>query len=164
MMSRNRIYASSKLSDLLVLQKCTYVQPSINYFPQKTAGAVLFTGLPPFNLKSASQYSIFHGRQAINMPDVCKTDQFCLSYVSVKQFSFGAWCHRMSPLVWLNSACNCWTVSCISLQSAGSLLLCQEYIQTARKCQRYSPKWLSTQSVIWQIITDFLKLLSDFDF
>ena len=33
-------------------------------------------------------------------------------------------------------------------------------IQT-RKCQRYSPKWLSTLSMIWQIITDFLKLLSD---
>ena len=59
---------------------------------------------------------------------------------------------------WLNSAC--WTVSCISLQSAGSLLLCQEYRRT-RKCQRYSPKWLSTLSMIWQIITDFLKLLSD---
>ncbi len=60
---------------------------------------------------------------------------------------------------WLNSAC--WTVSCISLQSAGSLLLCQEYRRTTRKCQRYSPKWLSTLSMIWQIITDFLKLLSD---
>ena len=60
---------------------------------------------------------------------------------------------------WLNSAC--WTVSCISLQSAGSLLLCQEYRQTTRKCQRYSPKWLSTLSMMWQIITDFLKLLSD---
>ena len=68
----------------------------------------------------------------------------------------------MAPLVWLNSACNCWTVSCISLQSAGSLLLCQEYRRTARKCQRYSPKWLSTLSMIWQIIIDFLKL-SDFD-
>ena len=60
---------------------------------------------------------------------------------------------------WLNSAC--WTVSCNSLQSAGSLLLCQEYRQTTRKCQRYSPMWLSTLSMIWQIITDFLKLLSD---
>ncbi len=60
---------------------------------------------------------------------------------------------------WLNSAC--WTVSCISLQSAGSLLLCQEYRRTTRKCQRYSPKWLSTLSMIWQIFTDFLKLLSD---
>ena len=60
---------------------------------------------------------------------------------------------------WLNSAC--WTVSCISLQSAGSLLLCQEYRRTTRKCQRYSPNWLSTLSMIWQIITDFLKLLSD---
>ena len=65
--------------------------------------------------------------------------------------------------VWLNSACNCWTVSCISLQSAGSLLVCQEYRRTARKCQRYSPKWLSTLSMIWQIIIDFLKLLSDFN-
>ena len=62
---------------------------------------------------------------------------------------------------WLNSAC--WTVSCISLQSAGSLLLCQEYRRTTRKCQRYSPKWLSTQWMMWQIITDFLKLLSDFE-
>ena len=60
---------------------------------------------------------------------------------------------------WLNSAC--WTVSCISLPSASSLLLCQEYRRTARKCQRYSPKWLSTLSMIWQIITDFLKLLCD---
>ena len=60
----------------------------------------------------------------------------------------------MAPLVWLNSACNCWTVLCISLQSAGSLLLCQEYRQTARKCQRYSQKWLCTLSVISQIITD----------
>ena len=62
---------------------------------------------------------------------------------------------------WLNSAC--WTVSCISLQSADSLLLCQEYRQATRKCQRYSPKWLCTLSMIWQIITDFLKLLSDFE-
>jgi len=61
----------------------------------------------------------------------------------------------MAFLVWLNSECNCWTVSCISLQSAGSLLLCQEYRRTAR--------WLFTLSVIWQIIIDFLKLLSDFD-
>ena len=66
----------------------------------------------------------------------------------------------MASLVWLDSACNCWTVSCISLQSAGSLLLCQEYRRTARKCQRYSPKWLSTLSMIWQIIIDFLKLLT----
>ena len=58
----------------------------------------------------------------------------------------------MAPLVWLNSACNCWTVSCINLQSAGSLLLCQKYRRTARKCQRYSPKWLSTLSMIRQII------------
>ena len=29
--------------------------------------------------------------------------------------------------------------------------------------QRYSPNWLSTLSMIWQIITDFLKLLSDFE-
>ena len=63
---------------------------------------------------------------------------------------------------WLNSAC--WTVSCISLQSAGSLLLCQEYRRTARKYQRYSQKWLCTLSVISQIIIDFLKLLSIFDF
>ena len=28
--------------------------------------------------------------------------------------SLGAWCHRIASLVWLNSACNCWTVSCIS--------------------------------------------------
>ena len=49
-----------KLSNLL--QKCTYVQPSINYFHKTAAGAGLFTGLPPFNLKSVSQYSIPHGR------------------------------------------------------------------------------------------------------
>ena len=49
-----------KLSN--VLQKCTYVQPSINYFHKTAAGAVLFTGLPPFNLKSVSQYSIPHRR------------------------------------------------------------------------------------------------------
>ena len=67
----------------------------------------------------------------------------------------------MASLVWLNSACNCLTVSCISLQWAGSLLVCQECRRTARKCQRYSPKWLSIMSMIWQIITDFLKLLSD---
>ena len=66
----------------------------------------------------------------------------------------------MAPLVWLNSGCNCWTVSCISLES---LLLCQEYRQTARKCQRYSQKWLCTLSVITQIITDFLKFLPNFD-
>ena len=71
--------------------------------------------------------------------------------VSVKQFRF----RSLMPPVWLNSACNCWTVSCISLQSAGCLLLCQEYRR------RYSPKWLSTLSMIWQIIIDFLKLLSD---
>ena len=96
------------------------------------------------------------------MPDVCKTYQFCLCYVSVKN-SLGAWCHRIASLVWLNSTCNCWTVSCISLHSAGSLLLCQEYRWTVRKCQRYSPKWLSTLSMIWLTsfaITDFLKLLS----
>ena len=68
----------------------------------------------------------------------------------------------MASLVWLNSACNCWTVSCISLQSAGSLLLRQEYRRTARKCQRYSQKWLCTLTVISQIITDILKL-SNFD-
>ena len=50
-----------------------------------------------------------------------------------------------------------------SFMLAGSLLLCQEYRRTARKCQRNSLKWLSTLSVIWQIITDFLKLLSDFE-
>ena len=49
-----------KLNNLL--QKCTYVQPSINYFHKTAAGAVLFTGLPPLNLKSVSQYSIPHGR------------------------------------------------------------------------------------------------------
>ncbi len=49
-----------KLSNLL--QKCTYVQISINYFHKTATGAVLFTGLPPFNLKSVSQYSIPHGR------------------------------------------------------------------------------------------------------
>ena len=69
----------------------------------------------------------------------------------------------MALLVWLNSPRNCWTVSCISLQSAGYLLLCQEYRQTARKCQRYSQKRLCTLSVISQIITDFLKLLSSFN-
>ena len=58
-----------KLSNLL--QKCTYVQISINYFHKTATGAVLFTGLPPFNLKSVSQYSIPHGRQARNMPDLC---------------------------------------------------------------------------------------------
>ena len=67
----------------------------------------------------------------------------------------------MVPLVWLNSACNCWTVSCISLQSAGYLLLCQEYRRTARKCQRYSQKWLCTLSVISQ--SWLSKLLSNFD-
>ena len=41
------------------------------------------------------------------------------------------------------------------------MLLCQEYRQTARNCQRYPPKWLSTLSMIWHFITDFLKLLSD---
>ena len=69
----------------------------------------------------------------------------------------------MAPLLWFNSACNCWTVSCISLQSAGSLLLCQEHRRTARKCQRYSRKRLCTLLMIWQIIIDFLKLLFDFD-
>ena len=49
-----------KLSNLL--QKCTYVQSSINYSHKTATGAVLFTGLPPFNLKSVSQYSIPHGR------------------------------------------------------------------------------------------------------
>ena len=49
-----------KLSNLL--QKCTYVQPSLNYFHKTAADAGLFTGLPPFNLKSVSQYSIPHGR------------------------------------------------------------------------------------------------------
>ena len=49
-----------KLSNLL--QKCTYVQISINYFHKTATGALLFTGLPPFNLKSVSQYSIPHGR------------------------------------------------------------------------------------------------------
>ena len=49
-----------KLSNLL--QKCTYVLISINYFHKTATGAVLFTGLPPFNLKSVSQYSIPHGR------------------------------------------------------------------------------------------------------
>ena len=49
-----------KLSNLL--QKCTYVQISINYFHKTATGAVLFTGLPPFNLKSVSQRSIPHGR------------------------------------------------------------------------------------------------------
>ena len=67
------------------------------------------------------------------------------------------------PLVWPNLACHCWTVSCISLRAAGSLLLCQEYRRTARKCQKYSQKWLCTLSVISQIIIDFLKLLSNFD-
>ena len=70
----------------------------------------------------------------------------------------------MAPLVCLNSACNCWTVSCISLQSASFLLLCQEYRQTATNCQRYSQKWLCTLSVISQIITDFLKLSTFFSF
>ena len=79
-------------------------------------------------------------------------------------FGLGAWCHRIASLVWLNSACNCWTVSCISLQSTGSLLLCQEYRRTARKCQRYSQKWLCALSVISQIIDEFLKLLSNFDY
>ncbi len=57
-----------KLSNLL--QKCTYVQISVNYFHKTATGAVLFTGLPPFNMKSVSQYSIPHGRQARNMPDI----------------------------------------------------------------------------------------------
>ena len=79
----------------------------------------------------------------------------------LNSLGLGAWTNRIASLVWLNSAC--WTVSCISLPSASSLLLCQEYRRTARTCQRYSPKWLSTLSMIWQIIIDFLKLLSDFD-
>ena len=49
-----------KLGNLL--QKCTYVQTSINYFHKTAAGAGLFTGLPPFNLKSVSQYPTLHGR------------------------------------------------------------------------------------------------------
>ena len=49
-----------KLSNLL--QKWTYVQISIHYFHKTATGAVLFTGLLPFNLKSVSQYSIPHGR------------------------------------------------------------------------------------------------------
>ena len=49
-----------KLSNLS--QNCTYVQISINYFHKTAIGAVLFTGLSPFNLKSVSQYSIPHGR------------------------------------------------------------------------------------------------------
>ena len=49
-----------KLSNLL--QKCTYVQIWMNYFHKTATGAVLFTGLPPFNLKSVPQYSIPHGR------------------------------------------------------------------------------------------------------
>ena len=60
-----------KLNNLL--QKCTYVQTSINYFHKTAARAGLFTVLPPFNLKSVSQYSTPHGRKAKNMPDVCKT-------------------------------------------------------------------------------------------
>ena len=40
-----------KLSNLL--QKCTYVQTSINYFHKTAARA----GLPPVSLKSISQYS-----------------------------------------------------------------------------------------------------------
>ena len=47
-----------KLGNLL--QKCTYVQTSINSFHKTAAGAGLSTGLPPFNLKSVSQYSIPH--------------------------------------------------------------------------------------------------------
>ena len=43
-----------KLSN--ILQKCTYVQTSINYFHKTAAGAGLSIGLPPFNLKSVSQY------------------------------------------------------------------------------------------------------------
>jgi len=35
------------------------------------------------------------------MPDVCKTYQFCLWYVSVKHLGFGAWCHRIASLVGL---------------------------------------------------------------
>ena len=54
-----------KLSNLL--QECTYVQISVNYFHKTATGAVLFTGLPPFNLKSVSQKSVSqnsipHGR------------------------------------------------------------------------------------------------------
>ena len=45
-----------------ILQKWTYVQISINYFHKTATGTVLFIGLPPFNLKSVSQYSIPHGR------------------------------------------------------------------------------------------------------
>ena len=39
-----------------------YVQTSINYFHKTSAGAGLFTGLPPFNMKSVSQYSTPSGR------------------------------------------------------------------------------------------------------
>ena len=49
-----------KLSNFL--QKCTYVQTSVNYFHKTAAGAGLFTVLPPFNRKSVSQYSTPHGR------------------------------------------------------------------------------------------------------
>ena len=51
---------AQKLSNLL--QKCTYVQTSINYFHKTAAGAGLFTVLPLFNLKTVSQYSTPHGR------------------------------------------------------------------------------------------------------
>ena len=65
-----------KLSNLS--QKCTYVQPSIIYFHKTAAGAVLFTGLPPFNLKSVSQYSIpMEYRQ-----------ETCPMYVKLTSFAF----------------------------------------------------------------------------
>ena len=56
----NRIYSSSKVKQPFT--KMHIVQTSINYFHKTAAGAGLFTGLPPFNLKSVSQYSTPRGR------------------------------------------------------------------------------------------------------
>ena len=63
-----------KLSN--VLQNCAYVQTSINYFHKTAAGAGLFTGLSPFNLKSVLQY-LMEDRQ-----------ETCPMYVKLTSFAF----------------------------------------------------------------------------
>ena len=155
MTSQNRIYSSSKVK-----------QPFTKMHICSNLSKLLPQNSCTFYLRLA--WNQFHSTLH-PMEDRQKTCPMCVKPTSSafvmsqwNSFGLGAWCHRIASLVWLNSACNCWTVSCISLQSAGSLPLCQ-YRWTARKCQRYSPKWLSTLWMIWQIIIDFLKLLSDLD-
>ena len=89
-----------------------------------------------------------------NMPDVCKKSPVLPTCKWNNSASEASWHHRIAKAR-LTAAARQSQVSACSQQA-----VCQVYKQTARRCQRYPQKWLSTLSAISQIISDVRNSLS----